>query len=263
MGVALRAAALDSYCASRIVQVIDPATDRELLERCALDSVGAGRSEDGARAYVHRGRESYAETSDPRRLPALRGLAEVRQRQRRPAEAAALLDRALAIDGQAADFLQLGELRMELTDTAGAIDAFEAARALDPEAFSHHLELGVCYLAGRRFQDAGASLDRVPPEHPAYPLALFKRAQVSVLLGEADSDERVRLAWSRADSMTRPLFATERLFEGRLRINITNLDPQRIASNLYLDGSGSRLATYVHPSATLSWTVSWRASRNG
>ena len=68
---ALRAAALDSYCASRIVQVIDPSVDRELLERCALGSVGAGRSEDGARAYVHRGRESYAETSDPRRLPAL------------------------------------------------------------------------------------------------------------------------------------------------------------------------------------------------
>ncbi len=129
-------------------------------------------------------------------------------------EAAALLERVLAIDAEAADYLQLGELRMELTDTAGAIDAFETARALAPESFAHHLELGVCYLAGRRFEDAGASLDRVPPGHPAYPLALFKRAQVSVLLGEADREARIRLAWRHADSMTAPLFASERLFEG-------------------------------------------------
>ncbi len=150
----------------------------------------------------------------PRRLPALRGLAAIRQRQNRPAEAAALLDRALAIELAAADYLRLGGLRMELTDTQGAIDAFEAARALDPGAFSHYIELGVCYLAGRRFVDAGASLDRVPPEHPAYPLALFKRAQVSVLLGEADREERIRLAWRQADAMTRPMFASEKLFAG-------------------------------------------------
>ena len=68
---ALRDAALQSYCASRIVQVIDPARDAELLARCGLASVGPGREREGARAYVHRGRESYAETSDPRRLPAL------------------------------------------------------------------------------------------------------------------------------------------------------------------------------------------------
>lgn len=152
--------------------------------------------------------------NSPRRLPALRGLAEIRQRQNRPAEAASLLDRALAIDGEAADYLHLGELRMELTDTQGAIDAFEAARVLDPDAFAHHLELGVCYLANRRFEDAGASLDRVPAEHPAYPLALFKRAQVSVLLREADREERIRLAWRHADAMTGPLFETEALFAG-------------------------------------------------
>ena len=34
-------------------------------------------------------------------------------------------------------------------------------------------------------------LDRVPVDHPAYPLALFKRAQVSVLLGEADRRRRL------------------------------------------------------------------------
>ena len=34
--------------------------------------------------------------------------------------------------------------------------------------------------------EARAALDRVPPSHPAYPMALFKRAQVSALLNEPD-----------------------------------------------------------------------------
>ena len=50
--------------------------------------------------------------------------------------------------------------------------------------------------------------------HPAYPMALFKRAQTSVLLREKDSEQRVRLAWQKADRNTRPLFESERLFQG-------------------------------------------------
>jgi tetratricopeptide (TPR) repeat protein len=187
--------------------VIDP-DSTDLAHYSAMHFLRSGAPERAASLF-----EKVLEHS-PRRLPALRGLATIRQRQNRPAEAATLLDRALAIDGEAADYLRLGELRMELTDTQGAIDAFEAARALDPTAFKHHLELGVCYLANQRFQDAGASLDRVPPEHPAYALALFKRAQVSVLLREADREARIRLAWRHADGMTGPLFETEALFEG-------------------------------------------------
>ncbi|MBI5434740.1 MAG: thioredoxin domain-containing protein [Planctomycetes bacterium] len=63
---ALRRAALAPYVASRVVQVIDPAHDVALLERSGFS---AGKS--GARAFLRRGRESYAETSDPARLPAL------------------------------------------------------------------------------------------------------------------------------------------------------------------------------------------------
>ena len=47
------------------------------------------------------------------------------------------------------------------------------------------------------------SLDRVTSAHPAYPLALFKRAQVSVLLGEPDREARIRLARDHADAMVR------------------------------------------------------------
>ena len=60
--------------------------------------------------------------------------------------------------------------------------------------FAHDLELGVLYLAARRFADARDALDRVPPSHPAYPMALFKRAQVSVLLKEPDQAARIEAA---------------------------------------------------------------------
>jgi hypothetical protein len=63
---ALLQAALRPYVASRIVRNLDPARDAELLERSGLP-----HSEEGPRAYVERGRESYADTSDPGRLPAL------------------------------------------------------------------------------------------------------------------------------------------------------------------------------------------------
>ena len=63
---ALKQAALRPYVASRIVQIVDPVADRELLERFGLT-----QHPEGPRAYVHQDRESYAETSDPTRLPAL------------------------------------------------------------------------------------------------------------------------------------------------------------------------------------------------
>ena len=65
---ALTDAALRPYVASRIVQALDPATDRALIERCGLPQ---SREDDAPHAYVHRGRESYAETTDAARLPAL------------------------------------------------------------------------------------------------------------------------------------------------------------------------------------------------
>jgi hypothetical protein len=51
------------------VQVVDPVEDMELLDRFCLP--GPRTLFEPARAYVHRARGSYAETSDPARLPAL------------------------------------------------------------------------------------------------------------------------------------------------------------------------------------------------
>ena len=97
-------------------------------------------------------------------------------------------------------------------DTLGAIRAFERARVLQEDDFDHHLELGVLYLANRQLREAAACLDSVTASHPAYPLALFKRAQVSVLLGEPDRDQRIQLARDNADAVTAPLIANEKLF---------------------------------------------------
>jgi len=65
----LRLAALRPYVASRIVQVVDPIADAEILDRFGLP--GPRTLFEPARAYVHRGKESYAETADPARLAAL------------------------------------------------------------------------------------------------------------------------------------------------------------------------------------------------
>jgi hypothetical protein len=68
------------------------------------------------------------------------------------------------------------------------------------------------YLAARRYPEARESLDRVPSSHPEYPMALFKRAQVSVLLNEPDRAARIERARRHADGTTRALIAKERLF---------------------------------------------------
>jgi uncharacterized protein len=63
---ALMQAALGPYIASRIVRCIDPTRDSDLHERSGLPGAA-----EGPRAYVERGRESYADTSDPQALPGL------------------------------------------------------------------------------------------------------------------------------------------------------------------------------------------------
>ena len=64
------------------------------------------------------------------------------------------------------------------------------------------------YLAARRFDEARTALDRVPSSHPDYPMALFKRAQVSVLL-TSPTAARIEAARKGADATTRPLIERE------------------------------------------------------
>jgi choline-sulfatase len=147
------------------------------------------------------------------RLPALEGLAQVYTRQGRVEDAARLLEKIVQIkDSPGLELARLGELRMARGDTAGAIRAFEKSRDILGEQYTYNLELGVLYLANRQLSDAATSLDKVSTAHPGYPMALFKRAQVSVLLAEPDRTERVKLAWQNADDATRSLIENEQLF---------------------------------------------------
>ncbi|HKS23553.1 MAG TPA: sulfatase-like hydrolase/transferase [Thermoanaerobaculia bacterium] len=143
----------------------------------------------------------------PDRVAALEGLAAVREREGRFADAVALRLRINSLRTPSpSELVHLGELAMRVGNTAVAIDAFEKAHS------DHELELGVLYLEARRFEEARDALDKVPPSHPDYAMALFKRAQVAVLLHEPDAPARIEAARAHANPLTRELIARERLF---------------------------------------------------
>jgi tetratricopeptide (TPR) repeat protein len=151
----------------------------------------------------------------PDRLPALAALARVRQLEGRVPEAIALYERTIELESEpATPLLELGQLAMSIGETAKAVGAFERARDLQGDAFEHELELGVLYLDQERYAEAAAALDRVPASHPGHAMALFKRAQVAVLLREPGAPEKIAAARRDADATTRPLIENERLFAG-------------------------------------------------
>jgi tetratricopeptide (TPR) repeat protein len=150
----------------------------------------------------------------PDRLPALEALAVIRERQGRIDDAITLRQRIYGLrEPSATELVRLGDLAMNVEKTPLAIESFERARKQQGAAFAHDLDLGALYLAARRFTDARDALDRVPSSHPAYAMALFKRAQVSVLLHEPDQAARIAAARRHADGTTRDLVARERLFQ--------------------------------------------------
>jgi choline-sulfatase len=122
-------------------------------------------------------------------------------------------DRLTAVEALGRLKARQGTDAMNVGQTAVALTAFERARKLQGREFGNDLELGVLYLAARRYEDAKSALDRVPSSHPGYPMALFKRAQVSVLLDEPDKLERIDAARRTADATTKPLIERERLFQ--------------------------------------------------
>jgi tetratricopeptide (TPR) repeat protein len=151
----------------------------------------------------------------PDRLPAVEALARVRRYEDRIPEAIALYERAIELEREPTEaLLELGDLSMSIGDTAKAVGAFERARDLQGDAFDHQLELGVLYLDQQRYAEAAAALDQVSETHPGHAMALFKRAQVAVLLHESDAAQKIAAARREADAVTHPLIANERLFAG-------------------------------------------------
>ncbi len=153
-------------------------------------------------------------TETPDKVPALEALALLRVRQGQVEDAVVFRQRIYALRSPtASELTQLGQMQMEIGQTMPAIESLEKARAMDNAAFKHDLELGVLYLASQRFEEARAALDRVPESDSAYAMALFKRAQVSVLLHEPDASARIASARAHANATTRPLIAREQLFQ--------------------------------------------------
>jgi len=149
----------------------------------------------------------------PDRVPALEALALVREREGRAADALSLEQKLSTLRAPSVtEWTHIGALAMQLGQTDVAIDAFEKARAADPSHFTNDLELGVLYLASGKLTDARDALDRISANDPHYPMALFKRAQVSVLLHEDDAPQRIQSARDHANALTRPLIDRERLF---------------------------------------------------
>jgi len=153
-------------------------------------------------------------TETPDKVPALEALALLRERQGQIDDAVRLRQKIYTLRSPTpAELTRLGAMQMSLGQTTPAIESFEKARAIEGAAFTHDTELGVLYLASQRFDDARTALDRVNPSDPNYPMALFKRAQVSVLLHEPDAPARIAAARAHADATTRELIAHERLFQ--------------------------------------------------
>ena len=152
----------------------------------------------------------------PDRLVAVERLADLRQKQGWLLDALTLRQRVHALrPATGAELVALGQLAMQAGETNAAIAAFERARQTLGGTFESDLELGVLLLAARRFPEARDALDRVAPTHSDYPMALFKRAQVSVLLNEPDASARIELARRRANAITKALIEREALFRQR------------------------------------------------
>jgi arylsulfatase A-like enzyme/tetratricopeptide (TPR) repeat protein len=120
--------------------------------------------------------------------------------------------RRTAVEALARLKARQGTQAMDKGDTPSAIVAFERSRTLDPAHFQNDLDLGALYLDARRFDAARDALDRALASHPDDPMALFKRAQVAVLLKEPDARARIDAAKKGADAITRPLIEREKLF---------------------------------------------------
>jgi len=143
----------------------------------------------------------------PDKVPAIEALALIRERQGRFDDAVLLLQRLYVLRAPSPnELVHLGYVAMRAGNTPVAIDAFEKAHA------GHDLELGVLYFAANRWTDARDALERVPPMDPGYPMALFKRAQLSVLLHESDASARIATAREHENAVTKPLIEREKLF---------------------------------------------------
>ena len=155
-----------------------------------------------------------AETPD--RLPVVEALARIRERQGRAADAIGLYQQAYVLQSPTAGGVDsAGSARDERpADTAGHRVVREssqpAGRSVRPQPRARRrLSRGAAPAGGTRRARPRARVGS------RYPMALFKRAQVSVLLNEPDSAARIAKARQGANATTRPLIEAEKLFRSQ------------------------------------------------
>ena len=150
----------------------------------------------------------------PDRLPALKALAQIKEKTRDVEGAISLYEKVVSRqkdDGET--HLKLAALYMLEGRSQDAVDVFLMARDLQGGQFQRNLDLGACLMDLKRFEEARECFDLVSPDHPGWAMALFKRAQISVLLGELDAQARIEDAYINGNSNTRSLIQKETLFK--------------------------------------------------
>ncbi len=161
---------LDTAAAVAEALAAKPAAQRSPAERAAASGFEALLAGDVPRAESA---FDQALKSDPKLSFALLGLADVRIRQQRPAEAQTLLKRALANEPRNATLhAALGRYYRVQGDLARAKASYGEAIRLDPGALLPHLGLADLYATGERDPRAAAeeyrkALAIQPDYHPA------------------------------------------------------------------------------------------------
>jgi len=156
--------------------------------------------------------------SSPHRLTTLQALAGIKERRGDALSSRQLFERIWGLNqSDPSVALKLGALCMMDRQSERAVRYLEAARDLQRDGFKHGLDLAVCYMDLKRFEEAREVLDqeinRQGPADSSFAMVLFKRAQIASLLHEPDLQARIEEARTYANSRTRVLIERERLFQ--------------------------------------------------
>ena len=154
--------------------------------------------------------------ASPERLPAVEGLALLRVRQGRLEDAVGLLQSAYELQGadRGANWCGWARWRWKLDGQTRRSTRSSGRGASRAQRSATNWSSACCTCRPAVSRTPAPRSIAFRASHPAYPMALFKRAQVSVLLREPDAAARIEAARRRADATTRDLIAREKLFAG-------------------------------------------------
>ncbi len=150
--------------------------------------------------HARNGHPERAEAAFRRGLTDCPGSPEIRdelaahllaQRRNLP-EALTLSEEAVALGrDEIRHLITLGEARLALEDEAGAVEAYEAVLALDPENPEAHLELGILHEHGGEPERAEEHFVESLKSDPANPRALYSYASLYYTADDLEAAEEI------------------------------------------------------------------------